>query len=269
MLANQVLLPPTLLTRQWHQGEFMIGVKYQGAAYPLNEAPAITPGRTIDAHPATGMRFYYRFCRFLCHWTTTLLLKTRVFGLHNVPDSGGVLLVCNHQSFMDPVLAGMALHRECSFMARDSLFKNPWFSRLIASLNAFPVRRNTADLSAIKEALRRLKQGRAIVLFPEGTRTEDGTVGPMLPGLAAIAKKAEVPVVPTLIDGVFQAWPRDQKLPGPGNVIIEYGRPIQPNEYADLSADQLMNLIRNRLLAMQQSWHGRVPSRRLESCLCK
>jgi 1-acyl-sn-glycerol-3-phosphate acyltransferase len=223
----------------------------------------------MDNHPATGMRLYYRFCRFLCQCATMLVLKARVFGLHNVPGEGGVLLVCNHQSFMDPVLATMALPREGNYMARDSLFANRWFGRLIESLNAFPVRRNTADLAAIKEALRRLKQGRVVVVFPEGTRTEDGTIGPMLPGLAAIARKAEVPVVPTLIDGVFQAWPRDRKLPSAGDVIVEYGRPILPAEYADLSPDQLIELIRTRLLEMQKSWHSRVPTRRLEWFRCR
>lgn len=210
------------------------------------------------------MRLYYRVCRFFCQWAMTLLLKARVFGLHNVPERGGVLLVCNHQSFMDPVLVTMALHREGNYMARDSLFKNPFFRRLIESLNAFPVRRNTADLGAIKEALRRIKQGRVVVVYPEGTRTEDGRIGPMFPGLGAIAKKAEATIVPTLIDGVFQAWPRDRKFPRLGDVIIEYGPPILPNEYADLNAEQLMELVRGRLIAMQQRWHGRVPRRRLK-----
>jgi 1-acyl-sn-glycerol-3-phosphate acyltransferase len=231
----------------------------------LDEAAAvISPARPFDARPAVGMRPYYRFMRFLAQWAMTLLFKARVFGVRHVPAEGGVLLVCNHQSFMDPVLVTMALRREGNYMARDSLFGNRLFRRLIESLNAFPVRRNAADLSAIKESLRRLKQGRVVVLFPEGTRTPDGRIGPMLPGLSAIAKKAGVPVVPTLIDGVFQAWPRDRKLPGPGNVIVEYGRPILPSEYEDLSQGQLTELLRERLLAMQRRWHGRVPERRLE-----
>ncbi|GMU22423.1 MAG: hypothetical protein AMXMBFR13_25090 [Phycisphaerae bacterium] len=224
--------------------------------------PAIS--RAIDQRPTTGMRLYYRCCRFVCQWTTTLLLKARVFGLHHVPDSGGVLLVCNHQSFLDPVLVTMALPREGNYMARDSLFCNRFFRLLIESLNAYPVKRNAADIGAIKESMRRLKQGRVVVLFPEGTRTLDGRIGPMLPGLGAIARKAGVPVVPTLIEGVFQAWPRDRKLPRPGDVVIEYDRPITPEEYAGLSPEQLLERIRERLLAMQHRWHSRVPSRRLE-----
>lgn len=210
------------------------------------------------------MRPYYRFLRFLCQWSMTLLLKSRMFGLRNVPAEGGVLLISNHQSFLDPILVTMALHREGNYMARDSLFHNRFFRWFIESLNAYPVRRNAADLSAIKESLRRLKQGRVVVLFPEGTRTEDGTIGPMLPGLTAIAKKAGVPIVPTLIDGVFQAWPRDRKVPAPGDVIIEYGPPVLPHEYEHLTQEQFIELLRGRLLAMQRRWHGRVPARRLE-----
>ena len=210
------------------------------------------------------MRLYYRFCRFLCHCFCTLYLRARVSGRDRVPAQGGVLLVCNHQSFMDPILAAMALPRESAYMARDSLFRQPLFARFIASLNAYPVRRSEADLSAIKETLRRLRRGEVVVIFPEGTRTPDGRIGPMLPGLAAIAKKAQVPLVPTLIDGIYQAWPKGQVVPSPGDVVIEYGRPLWPAEYANSSAEQLMDTIQQRLVAMQERWHGRVPARRLK-----
>lgn len=210
------------------------------------------------------MRLSYLFCRFLCQWATVLLLNARVFGLNRFPAKGGVLLVSNHQSFMDPVLVTMALHREGNYMARDTLFENPWFRWLIRFLNAFPIKRGTADMLAIKETMRRLKDGRVVVAFPEGTRTPDGRVGPMLGGLATLAKKCRAPIVPTLIDGVYQAWPRDRMLPGRGNVIVEYGRPIEPAEYANMSPDELTEEVRRRIVAMQERWHRRVPARRLE-----
>jgi 1-acyl-sn-glycerol-3-phosphate acyltransferase len=205
----------------------------------------------------------YRFCRFCCQWFCTLYFKPRAYGTKHVPTRGGVLLVANHQSFMDPALATIAIQREADFMARDSLFAHPGFGKLIKYLNAFPVRRQTADLNAVKEALRRLKQGRLLLLFPEGTRTEDGRIQPFLPGLGAIARKARVPIVPTLIDGVHAAWPRDRVLPSPGNVIVEYDRPITPEAYADLSVEQLMETVRGRIIALQRKWHDRLPERRL------
>jgi len=130
-----------------------------------------------------NMRLGYRICRFICQWFCTLCFKARVHGVHRVPTAGGTLLVCNHQSFLDPVLATMALHREGNYMARDTLFHHSFFRRLIEYLNAFPIRRQSADLRAIKESLRRLKRGCVLVLFPEGTRTPDGRIGPLLPGL--------------------------------------------------------------------------------------
>ena len=224
----------------------------------------ITAGLATDHRPAEGTRLHYRFCRLICQYAMIMLVKPRVFGVRNVPETGGVLLVCNHQSLLDPMLAGIALPREAHFMARDSLFHNPIFGRLIDSVNAFPVRRGAADLSAIKEAMRRLKQGRLVILFPEGTRSQDGRIAPMLAGMGAIARKTGVPIVPTLVDGAFQAWPRGRKLPGPGNVIVEYDRPIQPSDYAGLTADELIDLVRSRIITMQERWHSRVPSRRLK-----
>ncbi len=210
------------------------------------------------------MRLFYRACRFVCAAVCVLYLRTRLHRLHHVPRRGGVLLVSNHQSFMDPVLVAVALPREASYMARDSLFHAWGFRWLIRMLNAFPVRRGTADTAAIKETLRRLKQGEVVVVFPEGTRTEDGRIGPMLPGLATVARKCQVPIVPVLIDGMYQAWPRHRLLPKPGDVVIEYARPLWPADYADLTPEALMDRVRGALLAMQQRWHGRVPSRRLE-----
>ena len=210
------------------------------------------------------MRLGYRFCRFLCQGCCAVYIRTRCFGLGNVPATGGVLLASNHQSFLDPVLTTMALYREGNYMARDSLFSNPWFGRLIGYLNAFPVRRGTADLAAIKESMRRLKQGRVVLMFPEGTRTPDGRIQPLLPGMFAIAKKTGVPIVPVLVDGMFQAWPRHQLLPSPGNVIIEYGQPVVPGQFEALSAEQLMELVHQRLIAMQHRWHRLLPERRLE-----
>ena len=190
--------------------------------------------------------------------------KTRCHGTYRVPRRGGVLLVSNHQSFMDPIMATMALPRECSYMARDSLFSNPLFGWLIRSVNSFPVKRGSGDVGAIKESLRRLKQGRALLVFPEGTRTEDGQIQPMLPGLAALAKRARVPVVPVLIDGVYQAWPRDSVLPRPGDVVVEYGKPMTPDDYAGMDAAELMTELRRRLMAMQHALHRRVGRRRLQ-----
>src|SRR5262245_27958504 len=113
------------------------------------------------------MRLYYRILRYLAQMILILYFRGRVFGLKNVPNEGGVLLACNHQSFFAPVSSTLALYREGNYMARDTLFLNPLFKRLIESLNAFPVKRGASDVGAVKEIMRRLKDGKIVVVFPE------------------------------------------------------------------------------------------------------
>lgn len=199
------------------------------------------------------MRRWYRFCRFFCHLSFRYFFGGRALHIERVPQSGGVLLICNHQSFADPVLATVELPRECHYMARDSLFRGP-LKKLIESLNAFPVKRGTADIGAIKETLKRLKQGGLITVFPEATRTEDGNIRPFQPGVVLIARKTGVPLVPTLILGAFEAWPRHAKLPRPRRVLVVYGEPLTSAEIAELSDEDCVNRVRGRLIAMMHEY---------------
>jgi len=210
------------------------------------------------------MRLYYRFCRFWCQWLYILLMRGRVFGTNRVPKTGPVILACNHQSFFDPVLATLALPRECDYMARESLFENRWFRRLIVSLNAFPVRIGEVDMSAVRETLRRLRAGRLITIYPEGTRTADGRIGPFMPGAGAVAKKAGAPIVPVLIEGAFEAWPRHRKLPGRGAITVVYGEPLVAADYARLSPQELMDEVARRLREMQARERSRRGKRPLK-----
>ncbi|MFN0134751.1 MAG: lysophospholipid acyltransferase family protein [Phycisphaerae bacterium] len=200
------------------------------------------------------MRPWYRFCRFFCHAAFLLFFRGRVFGSRRVPLTGGVVLVCNHQSFLDPVLATLALQRECHYMARDTLFKNGRFRWLIESLNAFPIKRGTADIGSIKETLRRLKAGALITVFPEGTRSPDGSVLPMQSGVVLIARKAGVPMIPTLILGAFEAWPRHAKLPRPRPVIVAYGEPLTAEQIKSMDEKECVAELRRRIIEMMREY---------------
>ena len=188
-------------------------------------------------------------------WGLRLLMpmvwKVRVFGRHNEPEEGGVVYISNHQSFLDPMLMSFALRRPMSYMARDTLFRMPGFRHIIESLNAFPVRRGTADTGAMKEAMRRLKAGRQVVVFAEGTRTADGSVGPFLPGVALLAQRAAEWTVPVVIDGAFEAWPRTQKLPSPGGIVVQYGPPIARDEARRHKPQEFIDRIRDIIVEMQ------------------
>ena len=194
----------------------------------------------------------YRICRSLAQLLYIGLFHGRAFGARHVPQNGGVLLVSNHQSFFDPIIASLALPRECNYMARDSLFHHPVLRWVISHLNAFPVKRGTADLGAIKETLRRLKDNKVVLTFPEGTRTTNGRIGPMRAGVVLLARKTRVPIVPVLILGAFESWPRTARLPRPHPILVAYGEPLFPHRHPEWADEDCMALVRDRLFALQQ-----------------
>jgi 1-acyl-sn-glycerol-3-phosphate acyltransferase len=139
-------------------------------------------------------------------------------------------------------------------MARRSLFSNPAFGRLISSVNAFPVKRGTGDVGAVKEILRRLKAGKLVLVFPEATRTRDGSIGPINPNVIDIARKAKAAVVPAVIDGAFEAWPRTQWFPSPRPTHVTYAPPITVEEVLEESSEQIARTVAERMAAsMEQS----------------
>ena len=210
------------------------------------------------ASGAPGPNPYYRFMRRFFQVTMCALWKVRVFERRREPAGGGALYVCNHQSFLDPMLMSFALRRPMNYMARDSLFRAPGLRQIIRSLNAFPVRRGAADTGAIKEAMRRLKRGGQVVVFPEGTRTRDGTVGPFLPGVAILAQRAAEWTVPVLIDGAFEAWPRQQLLPSTGSVVVRYAEPISQADAQRRNPVEFVAAVREVIVAMQADTRRRL-----------
>lgn len=202
--------------------------------------------------------FYYRTMRKLFQVTVSTFWKTRVFNRHYEPTSGGVVYICNHQSFVDPILMCFALRRPMNFMGRDSLFKIPLLGKMISTVNCFPVKRNTADIGALKEAMRRLKSGGQLVIFAEGTRTSDGRIGKFLPGMAILAQRAAEWTVPVLIDGAFEAWPRTKPLPGMGSVVVQYAPAIPREEAKKYKPDQFVDKVRQQIIEMQHDVRRRV-----------
>ena len=225
------------------------------------------PKRSVEAKanfPGLAHRLWYSGWRRICQVLGSAAFSVRCFGRHNVPTSGGALLASNHQSFLDPMLAGLGLSREVSYMARDSLFRNWAFRWLIRSLNAFAVKRHTADLAAIKEALRRLKSGQLVLLFGEGTRTPDGHIAPLQAGIVMLARKAQVPVIPVVIDGAFEVWPRNHRLWRFGAIRVIYGEPMTAQQIKDQGDDAAADILWQRQLQMQhwlRSHYGRRPFR--------
>jgi len=148
-------------------------------------------------------------------------------------------LASNHRSFIDPVALGCATFRRLNFFARHDLFKNPFFGRILLTVGAFPVIREKADKSALKEALKRLESGRGLVVFPEGTRGEVG-VKMLQPqsGIGFLAAKSGVPVIPAFVEGTQKAMPKGTNSIKIAPIRVRFGEPINIERglpYADIA----------------------------------
>ncbi|MEX1042631.1 MAG: lysophospholipid acyltransferase family protein [Pirellulaceae bacterium] len=197
-----------------------------------------------------GKRLIYDFLRVVCRLIGVLFYRVRVRGREHWPQTEGALVCANHQSFIDPILVGLCCERRMNYLARKSLFKVTAFRWLIELLDAIPVDLEGSGLAGLKETLKRLKWGEFVLIFPEGTRTTDGELSPLRPGFLAVARKAKVPLVPVLFDGLYQAWPRSQVLPGWGTVHVEIGEPIGLERIAQLGDEELLAEMENRMRSL-------------------
>jgi 1-acyl-sn-glycerol-3-phosphate acyltransferase len=173
-------------------------------------------------------RLWYEMVRRALRLLAFPLYRIRVSGLENLPQSGGALLLANHQSHLDPPLIGMMIPRPISYVARETLFRNRAFGAFMRSVGAFPLDREGTGIGGLKETLRRLRRGEIVLLFPEGTRSRDGELQPLKPGFSALAQRADVPIVVLGIDGTYAALPRDAKLPRPARLALRFAPPISP-----------------------------------------
>ncbi|HUW55725.1 MAG TPA: lysophospholipid acyltransferase family protein [Planctomycetota bacterium] len=194
---------------------------------------------------------WYAFCQLWAQLLFLVFFGIRVYGQRNVPTAGGVILASTHQSYLDPVIVGLGLSRQIHIMARESLFEKTLFRRLIESLNAFPVARGSADLGAMREGIRRLREGRLLVLFPEATRTRTGEIGTLHPGLGLMAHRSGAVVVPVTIEGAFRCWPRGQKVFHPGKIRVMFGRPMRVTSTKREALEGFMRRLRDRLVEQQ------------------
>jgi len=185
--------------------------------------------------------------RAMLRIVVTLMFDVKVYNRHHIPKTGGVLMISNHQSYADPVLIGAYLRRPMSYLAKSELFRNRIFGWWLLKLRAFPVKQGTGDVGAVKETIRRLKQGHMLNIFAEGGRCSDGEIGPIQSGAALVVKRAGVPIVPCVIDGAFEAWPSNRKFPKCHPIRVMYGPPL---DVEGMSAKNITALIDRTLRAM-------------------
>jgi len=180
------------------------------------------------------LTLFYSATRLFASGCFGLLTGWDVRGREHIPREGGLLIASNHISFWDPPMVGSALPREVHFLAKEELFRTPGLGWLIRSLNSIPIRRGVADLSGLARALEVLRQGDALLLFPEGSRMRDGELHPPRPGVGMMAVQADVPIVPCYISGSNRPsrwWRRGVK------VRLWFGRPRHWKDLIDPETD--------------------------------
>jgi 1-acyl-sn-glycerol-3-phosphate acyltransferase len=194
--------------------------------------------------------FWYWLCWYVSGAALILGFSFRVEGSRRVPRKGGVLIIGNHQSFFDPIAMGVATPtRRVTYLARKTLFRPAWFGWLISSLNAVPVDQEGVAKEGLKTVLTELQKGEAVIMFPEGTRTDTGEMSPLKPGIQLLIKRADVKVVPMGVAGAFEAMPYWEKVPKlsplflparDSTIAVWVGEPLDSRELAKLSRQELL-----------------------------
>lgn len=187
---------------------------------------------------------FYSIAKGIVSFALLFVFRLRARGTENVPKEGGVILAFNHRSYWDPVAAALTSKRQLRFMAKSELFEKPILGGLIKSLGAFPIKRGKNDIGAITSAVKILRGGSAMLIFPEGSRIKAGKKVKAKPGVACIAQMARVPVIPVNISGEYK-WMR--------KITVTYGEPVYLDEYygkkltleaASEAAENILNRIR-------------------------
>lgn len=191
----------------------------------------------------------------------SIFFRARSYDTDHVPGSGPVLVVSNHQAYLDPPLLGTAIRgRHAQYVARDTLFKFKPIGWALALVNSIPIREDSGDAGAIREILKRLDSGDLVILFPEGNRSDDGAMRPFKRGAALLVKRSRCPVVPAAVEGCFDTWPRYRSLPRPWGcpIFVKFGRPIPHDELMKDGADAALRRLEREVDALRLDLHQRI-----------
>ncbi len=180
------------------------------------------------AEPAVDTRFtpIYRFLRVLVHLLNLVYCRTSVEGAEHVPATGAVILAPVHRSFIDFFVVSEVTSRKLHYMAKDTLWKNKLLAKILPSVGAFPVHRESADREALRKAQRVLDAGEVLILFPEGERRFGPVMENLHEGVAFLAARTGATVIPVGIGGTASVMPKGKLVPRPRHVHVVVGEPL-------------------------------------------
>lgn len=183
------------------------------------------------------MTIVYNIFYNLAKLFARLFFQMRVIHPERMIEQGPLILAVNHTSFIDPPLAGICSRRGVYYLARKTLLKWPFFGPLFPAMNVIPVERDGNDMSALREVIKKIREGNGVLLFPEGTRSKDGNLQPGRAGIGLVIAKTGAPVLPMRIFGAFEAFPKNAKMPHFSPVTVVIGEPLY-FESIDLEASR-------------------------------
>ena len=192
---------------------------------------------------------FYRVVRLTARILSVYIFDIRCHDREHTLVDGGAIILSTHQSHFDPVLIGVTFNEHLNYLARRTLFDNVVFAWVIRMLDAIELDRDRSGLAGLKETMKRPKRGEKVLIFPEGTRTNDGKIAPLKPGFLAVARRTKVPLIPVAITGAFEVLPRGSKLPVRYPFRVAVGKAIEPEEFAGLDDDGFLELVSSRLHA--------------------
>lgn len=175
----------------------------------------------------------YKISQFFARVLFKIYFRSRVIGRENIPNEGVCIFVANHTSFIDPLLICSVVPRCIHYITYAFFYYHPAIHWYCKRVYCIPIKKEGNDISALKQALRLLKKGELLGIFPEGERSESGKLSKGQPGVALIALKSRVPIVPIGISGAYEAFPRGSKFPKPRPVTVTFGKPFFLDEYIE------------------------------------
>lgn len=180
------------------------------------------------------MKWIYAMIYSMARLFFKVCFRLKIYGLEHFRPGPGII-ASNHASHYDPPVLSISCPEEVHFLAKESLFEIPLLGRLIRILNAHPVSRSATDASTFRDLVRLLREGKKVILFPEGGRSIDGELKPIERGLSFIVAKGRCPLFPAYIQGTFPAWPSTKKIPKLfGKICVVFGTPIEWSEFEGL-----------------------------------
>ena len=209
--------------------------------------------RRAPGRPGAALVLWWSGVSTIVYWFFKVFYRLRVYGRKYVPLTGPVIYVSNHQTNYDPCLAGLVVtDRPFRAMARVSLFKNPVLAWVMRSIGAIELDRDKGDAGAFKAALAELDAGRCVLMFPEGTRTRDGTIGEFKRGIALLIKRSGASVMPIAIEGAHEVWPIGHTLPRlTGRIAVTGGPVITDDELMKDGPDAASDRLRREIDRMR------------------